>query len=231
MSTLKPFPTVSPSSLLDFEGCPKRFYEVRVLKKYPFQVTEAITYGNTVHEQLEKYVRFDTELPEHLAYVAPIIDGLRSLGYTLYAELECAIREDWTPTTWWDKSAWLRGKADLIGIKGDEAVVWDWKTGKKKNDPTQLQMYGAILHTVLGLSKVSSAYIWLKEKDNTTLTVDNTNVDEIKQDIISRIGAMRDAYESNNFPARTSPLCGWCPALDTCKAAVYYKVQRDRERR
>lgn len=228
---MKPFPTVSPSSLLGFEQCPKQWHEVRILKKFPFTVTEAITYGNTVHEQLEKYVRYQTELPEHLSFIAPVIDGLRQLGYTLYAELECAITEDWVPVGWWDKSAWLRGKADLIGIKGDEAVVWDWKTGKKKSDPTQLQMYGAILHTVLGLSKVSSAYIWLKEKSNTTLTVDHTNVGEIKEDITRRIAAMKEAYDNQEFPARTTPLCGYCPALDTCKEAIYYKVQRDRKRR
>jgi hypothetical protein len=228
---MKPFPAVSPSSLLDFEGCPKRYHEVRILKKYPFTVTEAITYGNEVHQALENYVRFTTELPDHLEHIAPIIDGLKQLGYTLYAELECAIREDWTPTGWWEKDVWLRGKADLIGIKGDEAIVWDWKTGKKKDDPTQLEMYGAILHTVLGLRKVESAYIWLKVKDSTKVTVDDSNVAEVKEGITRRIATMKDHYERQDFPARTSPLCGWCPALDTCNEAIYYKVQRDRKRR
>jgi hypothetical protein len=42
-------PAWSHSSLKDFEGCARRYHEVKVLKKYPFQETEATRYGNQVH--------------------------------------------------------------------------------------------------------------------------------------------------------------------------------------
>jgi hypothetical protein len=227
---MKPFGAVSPSSLLDFEGCPKRYYEVRVLKKFPFQVTEAITYGNVVHEQLEKYVKVGEVLPEHLEFVKPIIDGLTEGGFTLYAELECAIDEQWNALSFWSKTAWLRGKVDLIAIKDDFAMVIDYKTGKRKPDPTQLKIYGAMLKAVLGLKRVESCYLWLKTKEGDTFDLTDENFNEVKTEITERIGAMKEAYEAENFPARTSPLCGWCPALDTCKDAIYYKVQRDKRR-
>jgi CRISPR/Cas system-associated exonuclease Cas4 (RecB family) len=230
---LTSFPTISPSDIDNYEGCPKRWHLKRILRdpRFKFQVTEAINYGNTTHEQLEKYAKHQTPLPEHLEYVAPFIDGLRAAGFDLYAELECAVTEDWTPVGWWDKTAWLRGKADLVAVKEDQAIIIDWKTGKRKPDPTQLKIYGAILHTVLGLRSAQGVFVWLKTQQDDKFEVNAVNVDEVRQEIVGRIDAMKDAYERQDFPARTTPLCGWCPALDTCSEAIYYKVQRDRKRR
>jgi RecB family exonuclease len=228
---LKPFPRVSPSSLLDFEGCPKRWHRVRILKDFPFVETEAITYGNIVHEQLEKYVKTGAVLPEHLEYLKPFIDGTRELGYELYAELEVAVNEKWEAVTYWSKQTWLWGKVDLIGIKGDEAIIFDYKTGKRKNDPTQLKMYGVMLFEVLKLRKVTSYYLWLKTKDSDHFEITAENFESSKAEIVERIARMKDHYERQDFPTRTSPLCGWCPCLDTCPEATYYKTKRDRTRR
>ena len=35
----------SHSSLKDYEGCARRYHEVKVLRKYPFQETDATRYG------------------------------------------------------------------------------------------------------------------------------------------------------------------------------------------
>lgn len=226
----KPLP-ISASGIADFNGCPKRYYETKILKKFKFEVTEAITYGNVVHEQLERYVKFKEALPEHLEFVMPMFQFLEDDGYALYAELEMAIKRDWTPTDFWDNDGYLRGKIDLIGIKGNTAVIIDHKSGKRKNDPFQLQVYGATAMRVLGLDKVDAYYLWLKTKETDKITIDASNIDEIQTDIVSQITTIEEAYDKQEFPARTTPLCGYCPALDTCKEAIYYKVQRDRKRR
>lgn len=227
----KPLP-ISASGIADFNGCPKRYYETKILKKYKFQVTEAITYGNVVHEQLERYVKFKEALPEHLEFVLPMFDFLAK-DYDLYAELEMAINRNWTPTDFWDNDGYLRGKIDLLGInrKDNTAVIIDHKSGKRKPDPFQLQVYGATVMKVLGVEKVDAYYLWLKTKETDKITIDATNIAEIQDDIVSQITRIEEAYEANEFPARTSPLCSYCPVLDECKAAVYYKVQRDRKRR
>jgi len=41
--------TWSHSSLKDFEGCARRYHEVKVLKKHPFPDTEQIRYGKELH--------------------------------------------------------------------------------------------------------------------------------------------------------------------------------------
>jgi RecB family exonuclease len=225
---------ISPSNIADFEGCPKRYRETKLLKRFKFEVTDAITHGNVVHEQLEKYVKYKQPLPEHLEKFGPFIDGLRESGYDLFAELEMTITREWKPIAdWWNKTGkvYLRGKIDLVALKGSEAIILDWKTGKRKNDPFQLQIYGSVLYHVLGLNRVDSGFVWLKTNESDTFTIDAGNIALIQQDITERISKVEEAYEQDKFPARPTPLCGWCPVLDECQEAIYYKVKRDRTRR
>jgi CRISPR/Cas system-associated exonuclease Cas4 (RecB family) len=225
------FPVTSPTGLLDFEGCPKRWHQTKVLKKFKFVVTDAITHGNVVHEQLEKYVKYDQPLPEHLQIVEPIIGNLRDQGVELYAELECAIDASWKAVNWWNRDCYLRGKADLLGIKGDEAVVFDYKTGKRKTDPTQLKIYAAMLMAVLGVKKVKAYYVWLKTDQFDSFELTTETFDAVKGELTTRIARMKEAYDKQEFPARTSPLCKWCPVLNDCKEAVYYKVEAEADRK
>lgn len=228
---MKPFPALSPSAIQSFEQCPKAWYETKILKKYPFVVTEAITYGNVTHEKLEHYTNFQTPLPEHLEYVAPVIDALREGGFTLVAELEVAITREWDKTGYWDKNVFLRGKVDLVAINNKQAIVLDWKTGKRKPDPFQLNIYGAILFHLFGLERVDVGFAWLKTKESDTYTITAENFPAIVTDIMERTDKMKDHYERQDFPARTTPLCCWCPALNDCSEALYYKENQARYRK
>ena len=40
----------SHSALKDYEGCARRYHEVKVLKHYPFKDTQATLYGKEVHK-------------------------------------------------------------------------------------------------------------------------------------------------------------------------------------
>ena len=231
---MKPFPALSPSSIADFEGCPKRWYLTKIEKKYKFVETEAITYGNDVHAKLESYVKFKTPLPEHLEYVAPVIDELRDGGYTLAAELELIITKDWDPIDdWWNRTGkvFLRGKVDLVAVNDKHAIILDWKTGKPKPDPFQLNIYGAILMHLFSLDRVDVGFAWLKDKSSNTYTITAENFPEIVTDIMQRTDKMKGMYDANDFPARTTPLCCWCPAINDCEEAVYYKQNTSRYRK
>lgn len=222
---------ISPSGLLDYEGCGKRFYHTKIVKTHRQEVTDALTHGNTVHKQLEDHVKHRKALPTHLNHVADVISDLRACGLELYAELEMAIDREWNPVGFWDKTAWLRGKIDLVALSRDEAYVYDYKTGKRKADFTQLQIYSAVVYHVLKLKKVTSAYMWLKTKEADSFAVDAGNIALIQQEITERIENAENAELTNRWLARTSPLCRYCPVLRDCAEAVYYKENDHRARR
>lgn len=231
---MKPFPPQSPSSIADFEGCSKRWFLTKIEKKYPYVQNEQAKWGDEVHKKLENYTANQVALPDYLEYLAPIIDNLRA-DHQLFAEIPVAITHDWEPTDFWNKSGkcMLRGKIDLVAVDPESATAYviDWKSGKRKPDPFQLNIYAAVLKRVLGLKTVAAGYAWIKTKEHDLYTVDDSNFDEIKADIDSRIQKMKEAYEQGNYIARTSPLCCWCPAVNDCEEAVFYKENSSRYRK
>ena len=69
--------TWSHSSLKDYEGCPRRYYESKVLKKYPFTDTQATIYGKELHEAAEFYIKDDKPLPQQFEFVKDTLDADR----------------------------------------------------------------------------------------------------------------------------------------------------------
>lgn len=227
----KVFP-ISPSSLLDFEGCPKRYYHTKIVKTHKSGVTDAITHGNVVHEQLEMYVKQGQVLPSHLEHVKPILEGLTAAGFTLHAELEMAIDRNWHPVSFWDSDGYLRGKVDLVALNATSgtALVFDYKTGKRKPDTTQLKIYGAVLYHVLRLRRVESWYLWLKTREDDKFVIDPGNIAIVQNEITERIENVNITDQSGDFPAKTSPLCMWCPVLEDCPDAIYWKEKKRNKR-
>ena len=68
--------TWSHSSLKDFEGCARRYHEVKVLKNYPFQETTHTIYGKDVHKAIEDYGKDGTPIPEKYAQFKPVVDEI-----------------------------------------------------------------------------------------------------------------------------------------------------------
>jgi len=92
-------PAWSHSSLKDFEGCQRRYHEVKVLKKYPFQETEATRYGNQVHKAIEDYIRDKKPIPPEYAQFQPVVDAMLGKPGRALAEYEMALTVDLRPTS------------------------------------------------------------------------------------------------------------------------------------
>ena len=121
--------TWSHSGLKDFEGCARRYHEVKVLKNYPFQETTHTIYGKDVHKAIEDYGKDGTPIPEKYAQFKPVVDAvLNKPGRKLF-EHEMGVTRDLQPCGFNDPNRWVRGIADLLIIDDDNltAKVVDWK--------------------------------------------------------------------------------------------------------
>ena len=125
----------SHSGLKDYEGCARRYHEVKVLKNYPFTDTQATIYGKEVHKAFEDYIKDGTELPEYLLEHKPLLDSLNAKTGRKLAEHEMGIKEDLSPCKFMDEDVWVRGIADLLIVDDDglKAWVFDYKTGDRKS--------------------------------------------------------------------------------------------------
>ena len=210
----------SHSSLKDFEGCQRRYYEVKVLKNYPFTETEATRYGNQVHEALEMYVKEGTPIPPAYAQFQPVVDALLNKPGRKLAEYEMALTTDLLPTSWKADNVWVRGIADLLIVDDENLTAWvaDYKTGNNKYpDRDQLVLMSIMVFAHFPhIRKVNSALLFIVKNDFVKMSM---TADEAKKhwwDYRERYARLEASFSNDVWNPNQTPLCGWCP-VKTCE--------------
>jgi len=226
-------PNVIPwsfSSLTKFETCPRQFYLTRIARVVTEQETEAIRWGNLVHDAIEKRIKGEAPLPEAMAVyepiLVPIING--SAGRDAFTERSYTLTRNLTPTEWRSNDAWTRCRIDA-GIVGEKtAVLFDWKTGKVKSELDQLIHSSAVLMTSEPrLMRVAFNFVWLKFNRATGGSIKRSDLPEIWKGYNMRVQRLLNAVESNKWVPQPSGLCrGWCPVgREHCN---YWEPKRER---
>ena len=205
----------SHSSLKDYEGCARRYHEVKILKKYPFKETQAVIYGKELHKAAEDYIGKSEPLPEQFEFIQPTLDALVAKPGRKLVEYQMALTENLQPTGWFEKNVWVRGVADLLIIDDDNLTAWvvDYKTGNNKYpDREQLKLMSLMVFAHFPhIREVKSALLFVVKNDMVkhTMAVDEADAEWWRyRERVGRIAASMDADVWN--PTRT-PLCGWCP--------------------
>lgn len=212
----KPLPT-SFSALDSFETCPLKHYLTRVSKEVPDPPGEAIQWGNTVHKALEKYLRDEAALPKSVAPYQKYADQIKrqagATGANLLVENQLCVDEAFQPTGWWDKNGWFRGVIDVALMEPTAARVFDWKTGKQKDNFDQLEMFAALITSHYPeVETIHSAFVWLQPRKLTKKTFAQEAARRFWAKLTPRVDRLQEAFETNKWPARPSGLCkNWCP--------------------
>jgi len=216
--------THSYSSLKMYDNCPKRYYHQRIAKHVTDQGGEATLYGERLHKMLEERLRDDVELPAEAAAHAPLVDAvLRSAasGGTLLIEQEMTLNRKLKPTGWWAEDAWMRSKLDVLVLKGKRAIVLDWKTGKRRPDFDQLELFALqVFAHHKDIDEVSSGFVWLKDQAIDRNTYNRSNIGELWSQLLNKVSRVERSLHSDDWPAKPSGLCRFCPARHLCDFAT-----------
>jgi hypothetical protein len=203
----------SYSSLQAYETCPRRFKITKVQKLVREQMTASTTWGNDVHKALELAVRGTNGLIPKFAPYAPLVKLIREAEGQVEAERKFALTRAFTPTDYWAPDAWVRGKADVTITRQRTGFLFDYKTGKPKEDSDQLNLFAAVLLAEKPfLNRVATAYLWLGNDRVDPAVVDRTQAPIIWQGFVGRVQRMAKSAENDDFPPRPSGLCkDYCP--------------------
>lgn len=206
-------PPWSFSSLTSFETCPKRYYHLKCVKDVTEVPNEATTWGTTVHKHLEDRVALGTPLPQAIAGYESFVAKIAAHPGEKLVEQQMAITADFKPTGWTSETAWCRGIVDVGLLTGKRALLLDWKTGKRKPDSSQLQLFAGLAFVHFpNVEVVATAFVWLKEGKTDKASFKRQDAPVIWQEFVPRVRRMERAYEENKFPPKPSGLCGkWCP--------------------
>lgn len=216
----------SYTALKMYENCPKRYYHQRITKEVVDQPGAATVYGERVHKQLEEYLKSPVAgLPPETEALKPLCDTFAQSavpGGMMLVEQEYTLTSDLQPTSWFAPDAWLRFKLDVLVIRGNnKAIVADWKTGKRRPDFDQLEMFAlAVFSFWPAIKSVTAMFVWTKENaiDKETYKVEHK--DEMWTRLLSRINRVEKSLETDNWPAKPSGLCKFCPCKGFCEFAA-----------
>ena len=214
--------THSYSSIKMFEQCPKRYLHQRINKDVEDKGSEATIYGERIHKQLENRLALSEPLPKESVKYEEVCRTIEKLteGADLHLEQQLCLNENLTPTGWYDNDAWLRSILDVLILRGDIAIVMDWKTGKRRPDFFQLELFALqVFKHYPTIKSVKSSFVWLKENKTDTETFHHTDSNIMWTNILSKIDKIDQSYKTNTFPARPSALCRYCPANNICEYA------------
>lgn len=212
----------SYSSIKLYEQCPYRYMRQRINKDVVDEGGEASKHGERIHKFLEDRLK-GSDLPKEIEHYEPIcksVERIAEIG-ELHIEKELVLTENLTPTTWWAADAWLRSKLDVLVLLGDTAVVMDWKTGKHKPDFFQMNMFAAqVFKHYPEVQKIKTSLVWLKTMGIDTEVYSRLNMNELWADVMRRISMIYKSLEHDNWPAKPSGLCRYCPARHDCDSAA-----------
>ena len=210
----------SHSSLKDFEGCQRRYYEVKVLKNYPFTETEATRYGNQVHEAIELYIRDGKPIPAEYEQFKDTVDAMLKKSGRVLAEYEMALTKELQPCDWKAANVWVRGIADILIVDDENLTAWvgDWKTGNNKYpDRDQLVLMSLMVFAHFPhIRKVNSALLFIVKNDMVKMSMTREEIHAHWWEYRERTARLGASYANNVWNPNQTPLCGWCP-VKTCE--------------
>ena len=212
--------TWSHSSLKDYEGCPRRYHEVKVLKNYPFKDTDATLYGKELHTAAELYIKENTPLPPQFAFLQGTLDALKAKPGRKLCEHQMGVTKDLKPCGFMDKEVWVRGIADLLIIDDENltAKVVDYKSGNNKYpDREQLKLMALMVFAHFPhIRRVSGALLFVVKEDIAKASFMVGEAEEYWWDYRERVARIEQAHETGVWNPKPTPLCGWCP-VTTCE--------------
>ena len=234
-------PSWSFTAVQEYLNCPRKYQLNRVLKVMPFVESEAMRQGNIIHKHFEDRIRVGAKFPEHLTKYEPFIQKMErkvinNEWLEMSAETEVVFDRNmelvgcWgqtSPRPWFSKSAFYRGKFDIVAlISKTKAMVLDLKTGKRKPDNPQLELFAAVAFKALpDLEQVVTGYVWTKEngavdkqtffREGTDGLTDNVSAKseaDIWAEWLGYVERIEQSMQNNKWPCKPSGLCGWCDA-------------------
>jgi len=217
----KKFP-ISHSRLSTFENCPLQFEYLYVRKSIQDLGNEHTRYGNRVHESLELYgkEKDDKHITQETRQFRHLVDRVLMQGGDKYFEHQMAIDGNKVPCDWFSSDVWVRSIADVLVVNGNKAVCLDWKTGKPKDNPTQLQLFTCmVLLHFPEVEEVSTSFIWLNHGQTSNAKYSRGQFDQLWSGLTARFDKIQEAVELGVFKAKPSRLCNWCAAKAICSEA------------
>lgn len=233
------WPAWSFSALNTYKTCPYKYLHEKVLKTVPYIESDAARDGNIIHKHFEERLRDGTQFPKKIrtsAYISPDtvrayerlaarLETLSKDKMTFY-ETRMALSHTGEPVAYFSKrpKVFLRLVVDFGYIDGNVAHIYDYKTGKRKDDDLQLALFFAAIRAKYPqVTEARVHFVWLKYiKDAPRQLLSTgryTDAEEygIWQKCLDTVRSIHQSMSTDSWPKRKSGLCRNYCGVDDCE--------------
>jgi hypothetical protein len=213
----------SYSAIKDFQGCARRYQQVRILRRFKTEPTDAILYGERLHKAFEDYIMKDQDLPGDLREYTSMLDAVKAIPGQRFCEHRMGMRKDFSPCGFDDPQVWFRGIPDVMVINDDKGIarIVDWKSGKSSRfaDTAQLELMAAMLMAHFPtIERVKAMLMFVVAKDSVKAEYTRDQLADILSRWAGYAGAIERAIDADVWNATPSGLCKFCPVTsDLCE--------------
>jgi len=208
------------SKIKSFQQCPKQFYHEKVIKQYPFKMTDAVRYGDQFHKAAEHYIKDGAELDRRFTYAKPALDRLNNKAGDKLCEYRMGLTRRLEPCSFYAQDVWFRGIADLLILNEDDrlAHVVDYKTGKsaKYADRGQLELMAlSVFRHFPYIETVKAALLFVVSNEMVTEKYMRDDEFRLWSKWFSDFKSMRMAYRNEVWNPNPNGLCRQhCPVVE-----------------
>ena len=204
------------SKLQSSETCAYRYQQVDLLRKYKDEDRTALDWGSQVHTAFANAFIREEPLPAVMAPWQHWVDEIKALPGRVVIEAKWALDRQFNKVPWSAPTAGYRGKADLTRIDGPIADGVDWKTGRLKEDETQLLLMAQLVFAHFpGVKRCRQRFVWLKEDCATARIYNRRDMAQQWIGILGRVHNLEEMESTKVFPKKPGALCReWCPVKD-----------------
>lgn len=207
----------SYSKIKNYRTCPRRYYEIDVLKKYVEPENETLKWGNQVHKAFEQRIGKGVAFPKGMENFEDAAVRLLAVPGIIKVEQQLAITDKLLATTWFGKDAWFRAIADYLAVNGPVALAIDYKTGKIIEDSEQLALLAeCIFAHYPEVQAVRTEFWWLKDDCATKEVFYRKDRARTWRKILPEVMTLKKAHETMAFPEKQSGLCRKYCAVVSC---------------
>ena len=208
-------PVLNYSFLRDFKNCPHKAFRRYVVKDIQFTATKKMDEGRADHDALANRLKRGVALDRHLRHAEPICAVLDALPERVKIKIEWfgGINSAGEPCAWDAKDCWFRTKPDVAVITPAGGWLIDWKTGRRWEDPFELETQAMLLSAHHPETRIwQGEYYWLADEscgERYTLAPIDTY-----DNLMNTAGLMHSYLKAGKWPKQPNKLCNWCNVRD-----------------
>lgn len=203
----------------DYRQCPLKA-KLKYINKINEPANSAMERGSNVHNQAAAYIKgaipkMPLELKQHRTLFVALKNQFKNFDNMISVEESWAFKKDWSITRWDDwTGCWLRVKTDCARLKPPHLEIFDWKTGRFREEDKaiayaeQLSLYSLAGFMLYPSVKTISAYlVYLDSGTDHYENFDRSQLPALKAGWEKMVKPM---LQDTRFAPRPTAKCIWC---------------------